>query len=130
MFVAVLSRGGPALWFDDNPPTHGCRRQASVGTVSSSFCRMAPKARPPSEADTSAPIAPKLVQWLWVAGGWAGVFYGVFLTITALRSPPGVPLTGQWAGQPIFKASMAVLLAMAAVAHPIVRERRWLMSAL
>ena len=91
---------------------------------------MAPKARPPSEADTSAPIAPKLVQWLWVAGGWAGVFYGVFLTITALRSPPGVPLTGQWAGQPIFKASMAVLLAMAAVAHPIVRERRWLMSAL
>jgi uncharacterized membrane protein YhhN len=32
--------------------------------------------------------------------------------------------------QPAFKASMAFLLAFAAAAHPIVRERRWLMSAL
>jgi uncharacterized membrane protein YhhN len=65
-----------------------------------------------------------------VAAGWAAVGYGVFLTFTALRSLPGEPLTGRWVGQPAFKALMAVLLALAAVAHPIVRERRWLMSAL
>jgi uncharacterized membrane protein YhhN len=66
----------------------------------------------------------------WVAAGWAGVAYGVFLTIVALRSPPGIELTGQWGAQPAFKASMALLLALAAAAHPIVRERRWLMLAL
>jgi uncharacterized membrane protein YhhN len=33
-------------------------------------------------------------------------------------------------GQPALKASMALLLAFAAAAHPIVRERRWLMLAL
>jgi uncharacterized membrane protein YhhN len=65
-----------------------------------------------------------------VAAGWAAVAYGVFLTFTALRSAPGEPLTGQWVGQPVFKALMAVLLTLAAVAHPIVRERRWLMLAL
>ena len=56
--------------------------------------------------------------------------YGVFLTVTALSSAPGEELTGKWVGQPPFKALMAVLLALAAVAHPIVRERRWLMLAL
>jgi uncharacterized membrane protein YhhN len=66
----------------------------------------------------------------WVAGGWAGLAYGVFLTIVALRSPPGVELTGVWSAQPAFKASMALLLGLAAAAHPIVRERRWLMPAL
>ena len=66
----------------------------------------------------------------WVAAGWAGIAYGVFLTIVALRSPPGIELTGQWGAQPAFKASMALLLALAAAAHPIVRERRWLMVAL
>jgi uncharacterized membrane protein YhhN len=66
----------------------------------------------------------------WVAAGWAGIAYGVFLTVTALRSPPGSDLTGQLAAQPAFKASMALLLALAAAAHPIVRERRWLMLAL
>jgi uncharacterized membrane protein YhhN len=65
-----------------------------------------------------------------VAAGWAGVAYGVFLTVTALRSPPGAELTGQFTAQPAFKASMAPLLAFAAAAHPIVRERRWLMPAL
>jgi len=54
----------------------------------------------------------------------------VFLTVTALRSPPGFELTGQWTGQPGLKASMALLLPFAAAAHPIVRERRWLMPAL
>ncbi len=66
----------------------------------------------------------------WVAGGWAGIAYGVFLTIVALRSPPGAELTGVWGAQPVFKASMALLLVLAAAAHPIVRERRWLMLAL
>ena len=71
-----------------------------------------------------------MVLGAWVVGGWAGIAYGVFLTIVALRSPPGMDLTGQWGAQPAFKASMALLLALAAAAHPIVRERRWLMLAL
>jgi uncharacterized membrane protein YhhN len=54
----------------------------------------------------------------------------VFLTVVALRSPPGEPLTGVWVGQPVSKVLMAVLLAFAAAVHPIVRERRWLMAAL
>lgn len=65
-----------------------------------------------------------------MAAGWAGVAYGVFLTLAALRSSPGGELTGQWSAQPVFKALMALLLAFAAAAHPIVRERRWLMPAL
>ena len=66
----------------------------------------------------------------WVAAGWAGLAYGVILTVAALRSPPGFDLTGQFTGQPAVKASMALLLAFAAAAHPMVRERRWLMLAL
>ncbi|GAA1441535.1 lysoplasmalogenase [Mycobacterium cookii] len=66
----------------------------------------------------------------WAAAGWAGVAYGLFLTIVALRSPPGAELTGEFTGQPLFKASMALLLVVAAAAHPMVRERRWLMPAL
>ncbi|MGA7132905.1 MAG: lysoplasmalogenase [Mycobacterium sp.] len=76
------------------------------------------------------PYAPRVMLGAWVAAGWAGIAYGVFLTVTALRSPPGADLTEQWIGQPLFKASMALLLALAAAAHPIVRERRWLMLAL
>jgi uncharacterized membrane protein YhhN len=76
------------------------------------------------------PYAPRVMFGAWVAAGWAGIAYGVFLTIVALRSPPGTDLTGQWGAQPAFKASMALLLALAAAAHPIVRERRWLMLAL
>jgi uncharacterized membrane protein YhhN len=76
------------------------------------------------------PYAPRVTLGAWVAAGWVGLAYGVFLTITALRSPPGAELTGQWFGQPAFKASMALLLAFAAAAHPVVRERRWLMLAL
>jgi uncharacterized membrane protein YhhN len=48
----------------------------------------------------------------------------------ALQSAPGAELTGRWPGQPAVKAAMALLLALAAAAHPIVRERRWLMPAL
>jgi uncharacterized membrane protein YhhN len=71
-----------------------------------------------------------LVAGGWVIAGWAGIAYGVYLTVIALRSPPGTDLTGHWVLQPLFKASMALLLTIAAVAHPIVRERRWLMPAL
>jgi uncharacterized membrane protein YhhN len=71
-----------------------------------------------------------LVSGAWVVAGWAAIAYGVYLTVIALRSPPGTELTGHWILQPLFKASMAVLLTVAAVAHPIVRERRWLMPAL
>lgn len=62
--------------------------------------------------------------------GWAGLAYGIYLTVIAMRRPPGTELTGHWILQPPFKASMAVLLAIAAIAHPIVRERRWLVAAL
>ncbi|CAM4333538.1 YhhN-like protein [Mycobacterium basiliense] len=65
-----------------------------------------------------------------MVAGWAGLAYGVYLTVIAMRRPPGTELTGHWILQPAFKASMAVLLALAALAHPIVRERRWLVPAL
>ena len=76
------------------------------------------------------PYAPTVMLGAWVAAGWAGVAYGLFLTILALRLPPGADLTGKFGAQPLFKASMALLLVLAAAAHPIVRERRWLMPAL
>lgn len=66
----------------------------------------------------------------WAAGVLAAVGYGAFLTITALRLPAGSDLTGQFFAQPVVKSSMAVLLAVAALFHPIVRERRWLVAAL
>jgi uncharacterized membrane protein YhhN len=76
------------------------------------------------------PYAPRLVAGGWVVAGWAGLAYGVYLTVIALRSPPGTELTGHWIFQPLFKASMALLLAAAALAHPIIRERIWLVAAL
>ncbi|MGH3560326.1 MAG: lysoplasmalogenase, partial [Mycobacterium sp.] len=76
------------------------------------------------------PYAPRVVSGAWTVAGWVGAGYGVFLTVTALRSPPGAELTGHWVAQPAFKASMAVLLAVAAAAHPILREARWLIPAL
>ena len=66
----------------------------------------------------------------WVAGIAAAVGYGIFLAFAALRSPVGADLTGRFWGQPIAKASMAILLAVAASRHPIIRERRWLVAAL
>jgi uncharacterized membrane protein YhhN len=83
-----------------------------------------------SELGMKSPYVPRQVSGGWVAAGWAGLAYGIYLTVIALRSPPGVELTGHWAGQPASKATMAELLTVAAVAHPIVRERRWLMPAL
>src|ERR1700722_18396256 len=76
------------------------------------------------------PYAPRVMVGAWVAAGWAGIAYGVFLTIAAPRLPPGAELTGLWFAQPAFKASMALLLALAAAAYSVVRERRWLMLAL
>lgn len=83
-----------------------------------------------SKLGMEEPYASRLVVGGWVAAGWAGLAYGVYLTVIALRSPPGIALTGHWVLQPPFKASMALLLTAAAVAHARVRERRWLMPAL
>jgi uncharacterized membrane protein YhhN len=65
-----------------------------------------------------------------VAAAIVGACYGVFLVITALRLPAGAELTGQFTLQPAVKALTAVLLAVAALTHPIARERRWLIAAL
>src|SRR3984957_14564113 len=105
------------------------------GTASSTFCRMGSMVDPASsnlgsKLGMQTPYASRIVVGAWVAAGWAGVAYGVLLTVTALRLSPGAELTGQWTAQPAFKASMALLLAFAAAAHPNVRERRWLMPAL
>jgi uncharacterized membrane protein YhhN len=75
-------------------------------------------------------VTPKAVSGAWMVAGWVAVAYGVFLTLTALRSPPGADLTGQLAIQPVFKALTATVLVIAAAGHPLVRERRWLMPAL
>lgn len=66
----------------------------------------------------------------WVVAGWVALGYGIYLTVLALSSPPGTELTGHWVLQPAFKASMALLLTLAAAGHARVRERRWLMPAL
>lgn len=59
-----------------------------------------------------------------------GAGYGLFLIAVALRVPSGAELTGQFALQPAVKAAAAVLLAVAALRHPVARERRWLVAAL
>lgn len=56
--------------------------------------------------------------------------YGLVLAAIALTVPAGAHLTGRFTGQPVLKSAMAVLLAVAAWFHPIVRERRWLVPAL
>jgi len=56
--------------------------------------------------------------------------YGVFLIVTAAALPAGADLTGRFTLQPAVKALPALLLALAAAGHPIVRERRWLAGAL
>ncbi|MDT7764041.1 MAG: hypothetical protein QOC63_3461 [Mycobacterium sp.] len=65
-----------------------------------------------------------------MAAAIVGACYGVFLIATALRPPSGAELTGQFTLQPAVKALTAVLLAVAALTHPIARERRWLFVAL
>ena len=66
----------------------------------------------------------------WAAGTVAAVGYGIVLAVIAVRVPAGEHLTGRFTGQPMAKATMAVLLAVAASFHPILRERRWLVPAL
>jgi uncharacterized membrane protein YhhN len=58
------------------------------------------------------------------------VAYGIFLGFAALKLPTGAELNGRFWGQPLAKAAMAILLAVAASCHPIIRERRWLIPAL
>ncbi len=72
----------------------------------------------------------RLTRALWLAAVVVAACYGVFLIVTALRMPPGADLTGQFWLQPAAKAIPAVLLAAAAVTHPVARERRWLIGAL
>lgn len=67
---------------------------------------------------------------LWSSAVVVGAGYGVFLIATALRLPAGAELTGQFGLQPAVKALAAVLLAVAALSHPVSRERRWLVPAL
>jgi uncharacterized membrane protein YhhN len=65
-----------------------------------------------------------------VAAAVVGAGYGLFLIAAAVRLPSGAELTGQFVGQPAVKAAAAILLAIAALGHPIRRERRWLVAAL
>jgi uncharacterized membrane protein YhhN len=89
-----------------------------------------------SSADLSAETgmgrryAPRRTVLLWVAGAVVAAGYGTFLIVTASWLPSGAELTGQFGLQPAVKAATAVLLAVAALGHPIPRERRWLVAAL
>jgi len=56
-----------------------------------------------------------------VAAAVVGGGCGIFLILTALRQPSGAELAGQFALQPGVKALTAVLLAGAALTHPIAR---------
>ncbi|OBI76049.1 lysoplasmalogenase [Mycobacterium sp. E740] len=76
------------------------------------------------------PYVHRRTRLLWVAAAAVAACYGVFLIVTAVRLPAGAELTGQFALQPAVKAAAAVLLAVAALTHPIARERRWLVGAL
>jgi uncharacterized membrane protein YhhN len=76
------------------------------------------------------PYAHARTRLFWSAGAVVGACYGVFLITAALRLPSGAELTGQFTLQPAVKALTAVLLAVAALTHPIARERRWLLPAL
>lgn len=73
---------------------------------------------------------PRAVRLWWAAAVAAAVGYGIVLAVLALRGPAGAELTGRFPGQPVVKSLMAVLLAVAALSHPISRERRWLVPAL
>ncbi len=78
----------------------------------------------------ASPYASHVTRTLWGAAAVAGAGYGVFLVVVALESPGGAELTGRFGAQPAVKALAAVLLAGAALTHPIRRERRWLVPAL
>jgi uncharacterized membrane protein YhhN len=82
------------------------------------------------ELGVAAPHVARRMRTLWLAAAVVGAGYGIFLIVTAVRLPSGAELTGQFALQPAVKALAAVLLAVAALSHPITRERRWLVPAL
>ena len=83
-----------------------------------------------SATDMETQYAQQRTRLLWVAAAVVGACYGLFLIVTALRLPSGAELTGQFWLQPAVKALTAVLLAGAALTHPVARERRWLVAAL
>src|SRR6267154_4850160 len=83
-----------------------------------------------SATDMGTRYAHPRTRLLWVAAAVVGAGYGIFLMLTAMRLPSGAELTGQFALQPAVKALTAVLLAGAALTHPIARQRRWLIFAL
>ena len=82
-----------------------------------------------SATDMGTPYAHSRTRRLWAAAAIVGACYGAFLIVTALRVPPGAELTGQFTLQPAVKPLTAVLLAGAALTHPVARERRWLIPA-
>ncbi len=82
-----------------------------------------------SELGMKSPYLRTLTTW-WAAGAAVAIGYGVFLAVEALRLPDDAELTGRFPGQPAAKALMAILLAVAALWHPHIRERRWLVAAL
>src|SRR6201992_225658 len=104
------------------------------GTASSTFSRMGSipgfSSAASSKRGMEVPYAPRLVAGAWVVAGWAALGYGVFLTVLALRSPPGAELTGHWALQPACKASMALLLTLAPAEDAGVWERRGVFAVL
>lgn len=77
----------------------------------------------------TSPYLRRLTSW-WAAAAVVAVGYGIVLAVAALQLPDNALLTGLFPGQPVVKALMAVLLAVAALWHPIVREKRWLVAAL
>jgi len=83
-----------------------------------------------SSTVTQTPYWRPATRWPWAGALLVAIGYGVFLIITALRLPAGAELTGQFDLQPAVKAATAVLLAVAAAAHPLRRERGWLVAAL
>lgn len=80
--------------------------------------------------EPTVPVGSSRARTLWFGAALVAVGYGVFLIVVATRVPSGTDLTGQFALQPAVKALTAVVLAAAAVGHPVVRERRWLIGAL
>ena len=82
-----------------------------------------------SATDMGTPYAHSRTWLLCVGAAIVGACYGVFLIVTALRLPSGAELTGQFTLQPAVKPLTAVLLAGAALTHPVARERRWLIPA-
>lgn len=82
-----------------------------------------------SKLGMRSPYLRTLTTW-WAAGAAVAIGYGLFLMVAALQLPDNADLTGRFPGQPAVKALMAVLLAVAALWHRRVRERRWLVAAL